>query len=669
MSDPVPPPSTDNAPVAAAAVSVGRVQEQLDAVARRLDGLEQAVTALGRNLLERPGPDGVREQIGELRDELLMRQAAFAGALRDAVEESSAAETTRRTAEEAEFRKDQQRAQQVMASAVLEALDATAAADASAREAMRTEVVEMVASVRAGLVAEVATATATVAASETEQVRTVLHSAVQRMVEAQKAAVRDELRDLMASFEHQLHQMADAFQLESAVVAGLRAEIRDTGARHADATVAIVRDQVLELRAGLQAVEEVSTRTADWLRADRSEGATELRSSIVGVAQANFDRVTEMVATSLEAARAATTGEVDRLAKLMTDGDSSIRAELTKLQRDGEVARAGTGDQVAALVEGLTAELHAEVSKLRASLGGALAELASGDVAAMAELRSDLRAVIERTTGDTVAAMRSDVASIRAALSSVELAGTAAADGVAALRAESGPHLRDGIRGDLEALVAQLGLGLTATIERTDDRSLEALREAMGTVRLGLEEALRNEGRRRDETLRSVQEELVGSLTSTMGEIGPAVTAGVDATAAAAKEHLDTLRVEVEASLIALRTTLRDSLAKDKTPDLAARLGRELGATLESLEQALADTLQTDSDSHAQQQRVLRDELADALAAVAQLVVDTARGEAHARSSAFEATGQRIDQLARAISAVVTAQADLRAAFLQRFGQ
>jgi hypothetical protein len=117
-----------------------------------------------------------------------------------------------------------------------------------------------------------------------------------------------------------------------------------------------------------------------------------------------------------------------------------------------------------------------------------------------------------------------------------------------------------------------------------------------------------------------------------------------------------------------LRTALA-GLPQNGSEEVASQLRDELAGTFTSLERSLADALQSDTEAQDQQQRVLRDELADALASVAQLVVDTARSEAQARSAAFDAAGQRIDQLARATAAVVGAQAELRNMMMQLWGQ
>ena len=102
---------------------------------------------------------------------------------------------------------------------------------------------------------------------------------------------------------------------------------------------------------------------------------------------------------------------------------------------------------------------------------------------------------------------------------------------------------------------------------------------------------------------------------------------------------------------------------------LRTELRERVGTLERNLRDALSDAVRGDTDAQQEQQRILRDELADALASVAQLVVDTARSESQARAAAFDAAGQRIDQLARATAAVVGAQAELRTMLMQLWGQ
>jgi hypothetical protein len=257
------------------------------------------------------------------------------------------------------------------------------------------------------------------------------------------------------------------------------------------------------------------------------------------------------------------------------------------------------------------------------------------------------------------------VASLRASLGAVELAGSAAADGVAALRAEGGEGLRATLKSDLEALMAQLGLGLASSMELAGGRSAEAVQEELLAFRRSVGEALQHETRAQETALQVVSDE----LQATVASLDRKLTATLDLGARNERERIDALRSEVASAVGELRTALAE-LQREATggPDLC-QLRDELGGTFNSLERSLAEALQSDTDAQEQQQRVLRDELADALASVAQLVVDTARSEAQARAAAFDAAGQRIDQLARATAAVVGAQAELRNMLVQLWGQ
>jgi hypothetical protein len=397
----------------------------------------------------------------------------------------------------------------------------------------------------------------------------------------------------------------------------------------------------------LNAIQSAGAATTDSLSLLRSEGMFELRVRLAEDIEGNIERIASEMRGAVEAGNA-------RAAE-------ALRAELAAVQRELLETRGQETSELDRLVQ----TLRADVNALRVAVQTSVGEANRGDAEALAQLRTELRSAIERTTNDTVAALRSDVAGLRASLGAVELAGAAAADGVAALRAEGGTGLRETLKGDLEALLAQLGVGLVAAMEQAGGRGAEAVQEELLAFRRSIGEALQKETRARETALQVVSDE----LQTTVASLDRKLTTTLEEGAQTERERIEGLRRDVETAIDELRATVREAQSQTAGGGALEQLRKELGSTFSSLERSLADVLQSDADAQDQQQRALRDELADALASVAQLVVDTARSEAQARATAFDSAGQRIDQLARATAAVVGAQAELRNMLVQLWGQ
>ncbi|MDQ2648041.1 MAG: hypothetical protein M3Z03_00640, partial [Actinomycetota bacterium] len=649
---------------ASAADLVQRQEESAAQLAALRDQLAASTSAQARAVGEvlETQQASLAEQLEQvLASEAAARQsdaaavrADLVGVVEATLRDANDDESTRRLTEVREMREALMGAQLALADAVRSALADAAAADAAVRtgdserlradgEALRSEITHLVEATRA----EIDRRLTEITDHGTEQVRADLAAGVARMGDVQAAVMRTELDAVLSSLEPRFDQIAETARVESAVVAGLRSELKEVTERAAAGTVAALRDDVLELRMALNAIQSNGSAATDSLALLRTEGMMELRVRLAEDVEGNLERVAAATRDAIEAANSRTA--------------DALRAELAVFQRATEERR----DNETSSLDQLVQSLRGEIEGLRATLHTVVAEANTGDAEAIAQLRSELRTVIERTTQETVAALRSDVAGLRTSLGAVELAGAAAADGVAALRAEGGEGLRGTLRSDLESLMTQLGLGLASSMERTSGRSAEAVQEELLAFRRSIGEALQQETRARETALQVVSDE----LQATVAGLDRKITATLDVGARTERERLDALREDVAAALDDLRTTLREGVADRGDDEALTALRDELRDSVRTLETTLGDALRGDTDAQRAQQRALRDELADALGSVAELVVDTARSEAQSRAAAFDAAGQRIDQLARATAAVVGAQAELRNMLMQLWGQ
>jgi hypothetical protein len=396
--------------------------------------------------------------------------------------------------------------------------------------------------------------------------------------------------------------------------------------------------------------------------------------------------------------------EVNRLLEWL--GDSVAGVHVTVQDAMGE-ASASIADRVAALETALRE--HGETTS-EATLVAVRAELAdrATDGTAVAELRSELRSAIGH--------VRTDLEALRPGLGSTERLADATAQGVAGLRAqvqEQTAALQRTLADGLAAMSIQVGEQLAAIRRESADlgeqlavvrresaegvaalstelgEQLAAIRREASTTSGRLGEQLAAVRRESAEGLAAVPAQLQGqlaelqqtvvdaaradarsretaliqatdALNAQVAAIDREVSAGLEANARAGREQLASLGAVVETAMQEVAAALA-TVVDAQEHDAVGALRTELRDSLNSLQAAMAE-------AQREQQRVLRDELTDALVSLSQLVVDSTSTEASAQAERLEAIARRIDGLARTSTDLGTAQAELRALLLRIWG-
>jgi hypothetical protein len=498
----------------------------------------------------------------------------------------------------------------------------------------------------------------------------------------------------------------DLVELRMAVNSLLAAESSATD------SIARLRDEgMLELRQALvedvaHTVDQAASAMEAVARTGQDKGVEALRAELALFGVAFSQREQEGTQTGL--------AEVARLLDAIRDEVAGVHVTVQDVVGEADAA---AGERLVELQDALRTVIEDANDAAAARFRALVADASEGEAHGLGQLRIAMGGAFER--------LQSDLGDLGPAIGRVELVSSNAADGVAALRAQLNEQLTALRRMIAEAMQAETRARETALLQFADelqarlgviDRQQAAGLEASAKAQREHVDVLRAVIAASASLEASIQGQLqelqafrgsaasaasIASLEATVGAHGlehvvlirevAASVAGLEAVVQGQRKDLEALKATVasvaavsagpppteamrpviEAAFADLRASLekreadvvestvgqlRASIEK-RDEDPVDALREELAGTVRSLEWTLTEAQQN-------QQRILRDELADALVSVSQLVVD----EAKARAAELDAATRRIDELARATAQVAATQWELRELLLGIWG-
>jgi hypothetical protein len=529
------------------------------------------------------------------------------------------------------------------------------------------------------------------------------------------AQLRVQMADLRQAV---MTRLAEVQRSVVVAVDRLDTELRATAERSQASTVAALNEDLVELRMALNSLLAAESSATDSIARLRDEGMLELRHALVeDVAHTVDQAATAMQAVAaagqdkgVEALRAelalfgvafsqreqdgtqAGLAEVARLLDAVRDEVAGVHVTVQDVV--GEADAAAT-ERVVELQAALRTVIEDANEAAAARFRALVADASEGEAHGLAQLRIAIGGAFER--------LQSDLAGLAPSMGRVELVSSNAADGVAALRAQLNEQLTGLRRVIAEAMQAETRARETALLQATDELSakLTVIDQQQAAGLEGAAQAQREhlDGLRAVVTASARLEAGIQAQADDLAALRTASTSVARLEATTGAQHLEHVVIirEVAAQVAALEAVVQGqrkdlealraavaSAARTSTgpsPSEAVRpvieaavadlrasleqrgddpvdaLRKELGTTVRSLEWTLTEAQQN-------HQRMLRDELADALVSVSQLVVD----EAKSRATELEVATRRIDDLARATAQVAATQLELRELLLGIWG-